>query len=99
MSKVKEDNDKTTNTHNSETEDTPIDESDDTGKDTSTENALALYRKIREDNVEELTEKVIADNEKKWKIIEDRETITKDVPHKPVEVISEKGLVILVHQH
>ena len=95
MSKVKEDNDKTTNTHNSETEDTPIDESDDTGKDTSTENALALYRKIREDNVEELTEKVIADIEKECKIIEDRETITKDVPHKPVEVISEKGLVIM----
>ena len=95
MSKVKEDADKTTNIHDSETEDIPIDESDGAGKDTSTENALTAYRKVREDNVEELTEKVIADIDKECKIIENRETITKDVLHKPVEVISEKGLVAM----
>ena len=89
LSKSKENNDKTSNTHDSETEDMQINESDD-----STKDAIETYRKIREENVEELTEKVIAEIDKECKIIEDRDTITKDSPHEPVEIINEKGLIV-----
>ena len=67
-----------------------INESDDK----STENAIAVYRKMREDAYDELTEKEIMQIDKECKIIENRETITQDTPHEPVEIISDKGLVI-----
>ena len=89
MSKLKENNDKTSNTHNSETEDVQINESDD-----STKNAIETYRKIMEENIVELTEEDITRLDKECKIIEDRDTITKDTPHEPVEIINEKGLVV-----
>ena len=89
LSKSKENNDKTSNTHDSETEDMQINEGDD-----STKNAIETYRKIREDGVSELTEKVIAEIDKECEIIKNRETITQDSPHEPTEIISEKGLVI-----
>ena len=89
LSKLKENNDKTSNTHNSETEDVQINESDD-----STKNAIETYRKIMEENIVELTEEDQARIDKECKIIEERDTITKDTPHEPVEIINEKGLVI-----
>jgi len=92
LPKLKENNDGS-NIHDSETENVPINESDSIN-DKSTENAIAVYRKLREDAHDELTENEIMQIDKECKIIENRETVTQDKPHKPVEIISDKGLVI-----
>ena len=94
MPKLKENNDGP-NIHDSETENVPINESDSIN-DKSTENAIAVYRKLREDasvDPKDLTENEIAQIDKECKIIENRETITQDTPHEPVEIISDKGII------
>jgi len=59
----------------------------------SVENAIEQFKKIREgDNV--LTEKEIAEIDKECEIIRNREIITKDLPHEPVEIISKDDRVI-----
>ena len=62
--------------------------------DNSLENAIALYRKVRESKNKEPTEKEIADIDKECEIIRNRQIITKDLQHKPVEIISKDGLVV-----
>ena len=62
--------------------------------DTSAEKAIAQYRKIRENPNEQLSEKEIAEIDKECEIIKNREIITQDTPHTPVEIISKDGSVI-----
>ena len=62
--------------------------------DGSVEDAVALYRKVREGNNKELTEKEIANIDKECEIIRNRKVITKDSPHKPVEITNKDGLVV-----
>ena len=62
--------------------------------DNSIEDAITLYRKVREGKNKELTEKEIADIEKECEIIRNRQVITKDLQHKPVEIISKDGLIV-----
>jgi len=62
--------------------------------DNSVENAITLYRKVREGKNKELTEKQIADIEKECEIIRNRQVITKDLQHKPVEIINKDGLIV-----
>jgi len=62
--------------------------------DTSAEKAIAQYRKIRENPNEDLSEKEIAEIDKECEIIKNREIITQDTPHTPVEIISKDGSVI-----
>ena len=62
--------------------------------DNSVEDAITLYRKVREGKNKELTEKEIADIEKECEIIKNRQVITKDIQHKPVEIINKSGLVV-----
>ena len=62
--------------------------------DNSIDNAIALYRKVREGKNKELTEKEIADIDKECEIIRNRQVITKDVEHKPVEIINKDGLIV-----
>jgi len=62
--------------------------------DNSVENAITLYRKVREGKNKELTEKQIADIDKECEIIRNRQVITKDLPHKPVEITNKNGLVV-----
>ena len=62
--------------------------------DNSVEDAITLYRKVREGKNKELTEKEIADIDKECEIIRNRKVITKDVEHKPVEIINKNGLVV-----
>ena len=62
--------------------------------DGSVEDAVALYRKVREGNNKELTEKEIANIDKECEIIRNRKVITKDLPHKPVEITNKDGLVV-----
>ena len=62
--------------------------------DNSVEDAVALYRKVREGKNKELTEKEIADIEKECEIIRNRQVITKDLQHKPVEITNKNGLIV-----
>jgi len=62
--------------------------------DNSVENAITLYRKVREGKNKDLTEKEIADIDKECEIIRNRQIITKDLQHNPVEIISKNGLVV-----
>ena len=62
--------------------------------DNSIDNAIALYRKVREGKNKELTEKQIADIDKECEIIRNRKVITKDLQHTPAEIINKDGLVI-----
>ena len=63
--------------------------------DNSVEDAITLYRKVREGKNKELTEKEIANIEKECEIIRNRKVITKDLQHKPVEITNKSaGLVV-----
>ena len=62
--------------------------------DISVEKAIEQYRKIREMPDVELTEKELAQIDKECEIIKNREIITQDTEHKPVEIISDNGKVI-----
>ena len=62
--------------------------------DNSVEDAITLYRKVREGKNKELTEKEIAGIEKECEIIRNRQVITKDLQHKPVEIINKDGLIV-----
>ena len=54
--------------------------------DNSIEDAIILYRKVREGKNNELTEKEIANIDKECEIIRNRKVIIKDLEHKPVEI-------------
>ena len=62
--------------------------------DNSIEDAITLYRKVREGKNKELTEKEIANIDKECEIIRNRQVITKDLQHKPVEITNKDGLVV-----
>ena len=61
--------------------------------DNSTEKAIEQYRKIRE-NSDDMTEKQIAEIDKECEIIRNRETITQDVKHKPMEITSKDDKIL-----
>ena len=60
----------------------------------SVEKAIEQYRKIREISDVELTEKELAQIDKECEIIKNRDIITQDMEHKPVEIVSDDGKVI-----
>ena len=60
----------------------------------SVEDAIEQFRKIREGNNKELTEKQIAEIDKECEIIRNREIITKDLQHEAIEITSDGGHVI-----
>jgi len=62
--------------------------------DNSVDDAITLYRKIREGKNKDLTEKEIASIDKECEIIRNRKVIIKDLQHKPVEIINKDGLVV-----
>ena len=62
--------------------------------DDSADKAIELYRKVREGAKTDLTEKEIAEIDKECEIIKNRETITQDSTHKPVEITSKNGEVV-----
>ena len=61
--------------------------------DKSVENAITLFRKIRENKNKDLTEKEIAEIDKECEIIRNRKIITKDIEHKSVEIIDKNGQI------
>ena len=62
--------------------------------DISVEKAIEQYRKICEMSDVELTEKELAQIDKECEIIKNRDIITQDTEHKPVEIVSDDGKVI-----
>ena len=60
----------------------------------SAEKAIEQYRKVRENSGRDLTEKEMAEIDKECEIIRNREIITKDLPHEPVEITSKDDRVI-----
>ena len=60
----------------------------------SVEDAIDQFRKIREGDSKVLTEKEIAQVDKECEIIRNREVITRDSQHKPVEITNKDGLVV-----
>jgi DNA-directed RNA polymerase I, II, and III subunit RPABC2 len=62
--------------------------------DNSIEDAITLYRKVREGKNIELTEKEIANIDKECEIIRNRKIISKDLQHKPVEITNKDGLIV-----
>jgi len=62
--------------------------------DNSVEDAITLYRKVREGKNKELTEKEIANIEKECEIIRNRKVITKDLQHKPVEISNKDNEIV-----
>ena len=61
----------------------------------SVENAIALFRKVRENGKDDLTEKQIAQIDKECDIIRDREIITKDLPHEQIEITSKDNQILI----
>jgi len=61
--------------------------------DNSIEDAITLYRKVREGKNKELTEKEIANIDKECEIIRNRKVIIKDSQHKPAEITNKDGSI------
>jgi len=76
-----------TSTESSDTPDTEI-------IDNTVDDAITLYRKVREGKNKELTEKEIANIDKECEIIRNRQVITKDSQHKPVEITNKNGPIV-----
>ena len=61
----------------------------------SVEDAIEQFRKIREGDNKELTEKQIAEIDKECEIIRNREIITKDLQHERVEITSKDDRILI----
>jgi DNA-directed RNA polymerase I, II, and III subunit RPABC2 len=61
----------------------------------SVEKAIEQFRKVRECGREDITEKEIAEIDKECEIIRNREIITKDIPHKKVEITSKDNQIVI----
>ena len=62
--------------------------------DGSVDKAIEIFRKLREGNNKELTEKEIAKIDKECEIIKNREIITRDKQHDPVEIQNKGGEIV-----
>ena len=95
MSELKINTDKTNKNIDSEDQSNPTKENNVKPLIDAVEKAIELFRKIREGGRVDLTEKEIAEIDKECEIIRNRETITKDLPHKKVEITSKDGQIVI----
>ena len=93
MSNSEENIDDTYEDANSEDKSRTINENITKILDASIENAIEQYRKVRQGDKVELTEKEIAEIDKECEIIRNREIITKDKQHEQVEIIGKGGQI------
>ena len=94
MSESKTNTNKTHKDIDSEDQSNTIAENNVKPLDDAVEKAIELFRKVREGGNVDLTEKEIADIDKECEIIRNRQVITKESEHKPVEIINKDGLVV-----
>ena len=60
----------------------------------SAEKAIEQYRKVRENSGRDLTEKEMAEIDKECEIIKNREIITQDTEHTPIEIANKDGKIL-----
>ena len=95
MSESKTNTDKTYKDIDSEDQSNSTEENDiQSLDDIAVEKAIELFRKVREGGNVDLTEKEIAEIDKECEIIRNREVITKDLEHKPIEIIDKGGQIV-----
>ena len=95
MPKSEENIDETYEDNNSKDESDLINENVTKILNNSVEKAIEQFRKVREGGREDITEKEIAEIDKECEIIRNREIITKDLPHKKVEITSKDGQIVI----
>ena len=95
MSESKTNTDKTYKDIDSEDQSNSIEKNDTQPLDDSVEKAIELFRKVREGDNVDLTEKEIAEIDKECEIIRNRKIITKDLQHKKVEITSKDNQIII----
>ena len=94
MSESKTNTDKTHKDIDSEDQSNPIEKVNVETVDSSVDDAIALFRKIREGKNKDLTEKEIAKIDKECEIIRNREIITRDKQYEPVEITDKDGQIV-----
>jgi len=95
LSESKTNTDKTYKDIDSEDQSNSIEENDIKPLDDAVvEKAIELFRKVREGNNVDLTEKQIAEIDKECEIIRNREVITKDLEHEPTEITGKGDQVV-----
>jgi len=62
--------------------------------DDSVDKAIELFRKVREGNRKDITEKEMADIDKECEIIRNRKVIIKDTPYEPAEIIRKDNQIV-----
>jgi len=94
LSESKTNTDKTYKDIDSEDQSNPSEKIKVETVDTSVDDAIALFRKIREGKNKDLTEKEIAKIDKECEIIRNREIITRDKQYEPAEIIDKDGQIV-----
>jgi len=94
LSESKTNTDKTHKDIDSEDQSNPIEETNVETVDSSVDDAIALFRKVREGKNKDLTEKEIAKIDKECEIIRNREIITRDKQYEPVEITDKDGQIV-----
>ena len=94
MSESKTNTNKTHKDIDSEDPSNSIEKNDTQPLDDSVEKAIEYFRKIREGGNVDLTEKQIAEIDKECEIIRNREIITKDLEHKPMDITNKDGKIV-----
>ena len=94
MSESKTNTDKTYKDIDSEDQSNSIEENDTQSVDGSAEKAIELFRKVREAGNADPTEKEIAEIDKECEIIRNREIITKDLEHEPMDITNKDGKIV-----
>ena len=95
LSKSEKNIDKTFEDDKSDDESNPVNENITNPLNDSTEKAIVQFRKLCEDGKEDLTEKEIAEIDKKCEIIRNRKIITKDIPHESIEIATKNGQIVI----
>ena len=95
MPKSEENIDETYEDNNSKDESDLINENVTKILNDSVEKAIEQFRKVRECGRVDITEKEIAEIDKECEIIRNREIITKDIPHKKVEITSKDNQILI----
>ena len=94
MSESKTNTDKTYKDIDSEDQSNPSEKIKVETVDSSVDDAITLFRKIREGKNKDLTEKEIAQIDKECEIIRNREIITRDKQYEPAEITDKDGQIV-----
>jgi len=94
LSESKTNTDKTYKDIDSEDQSNSTEENNVESVDEAVEKAIEVFRKVREGGNVDLTEKEIAEIDKECEIIRNREIITKDLEHKPMDITNKDGKIV-----